>query len=388
MRNLLSIAVISSICVGYLACGGGGSQTFSGDDGGGSSSGGGSSGGSSGGSAGGSSGGSGGSSSGGSSSGGSSGGSGSSSGGGPCTTNTGPISGSVGASGGSISRLVFGVAGDTRPANEDDVAGYTTSGGPKDIITKIFQDIEAQSPHPPFILATGDYQFSSTGSSSVAQQEVGIYMTARGNYNGAFFPAMGNHECGVGNGCSGSTQCNCGPNNSGGATPNYNEFMSQMLGPISQSNPYYSFNVNASDNSGWTAKFVITAANAWDSNQQSWLQTTMAVKTTYTFIVRHEASDATPPLPDGVAAIDAVIANFPYTLMINGHAHTYYYYWGNPNKVTIGNGGAPLTSKTYGFGIISQRCDGAIVGDMYDYMSLQPDTKFHFVITPDGKETQ
>jgi hypothetical protein len=262
------------------------------------------------------------------------------------------------------------------------VGGYPTS-----IITKLFQDVEASSPRPPFILGTGDYQFSSTGSGSYAQQQIGIYMTARGNYNGTFFPAMGNHECGVANGCSGSTDCNCGPGTSGGSPPNFTEFMGQMLGPISQSSPYYSFNVNATDNS-WTAKFVITAANSWTSAQQSWLQTTMAVKTTYTFIVRHEASDATPPLPAGVAAIDTAIANYPYTLMINGHAHTYYYYWGNPNKVTIGNGGAPLTSKTYGYGIFSQRCDGMIVGDMYDYMSNAADTKFHFVITPDGKETQ
>ena len=74
-----------------------------------------------------------------------------------------------------------------------------------------------------------------------------------------------------------------------------------MLAPIGQTaNPYYSINVNAADNS-WTAKFVITAANAWDTAQQTWLQSTLAQKTTYTFIVRHEPSDATPPLPPGVA---------------------------------------------------------------------------------------
>lgn len=390
MRILLSSLVIAAACAAIGACGSSdGNPSFGGDDGGGGSGSGGSSGGSgsssgtgSGGSsgAGSGSGGSGSSSGGhGSSSGGSS---GSSSGSSGCTTNNGSISGSVGANGGSISRLLFGVVGDTRPPNEDDVSGYPTS-----IITKIYQDIEAFSPHPPFALATGDYMFSSTGSGSTASQQVGIYMQARGAYTGASFPAMGNHECGVGSGCSGSTDCNCGPNNSGGATPNYSAFMSQMLAPLSQTKPYYSFNVNATDNS-WTAKFVITAANAWDSAQQSWLQTTMAQKTTYTFIVRHEASDATPPLPPGVAGVDAVIANYPYTLMINGHAHTYYYYYGTPNAVTVGNGGAPLTSKTYGYAIISQRCDGNIVGDMYDYMSNMADSKFHFVITPDGKETQ
>ncbi len=301
--------------------------------------------------------------------------------GGPCTTNTGPITGTVGANGGSLSRLVFAVVGDTRPQYEDQPSTYPTS-----IITKIFQDIEALSPHPPFALGTGDYQFSSTGSGSTASQQVGIYMQTRASYTGAFFPAMGNHECGVSGGFSTSDNNNCGPGNQGGATPNYNAFMSQMLGPISKTTPYYSFNVNATDNS-WTAKFVITAANAWDTAQQSWLQTTMAQKTTYTFIVRHEASDATPPLPPGVAGVDAVISSFPYTMLIVGHAHTYYWYYKTPNVVTFGNGGAPLTSKDYGYGLFSQRCDGAIVVDEINYQTGATDTKFHFVVTPAGAET-
>jgi hypothetical protein len=212
-------------------------------------------------------------------------------------------------------------------------------------------------------------------------------MQARQAYTGAFFPVMGNHECGVGNGCAGSTECNCGPNNSGGATPNYNEFMSQMLGPLSQSNPYYSINVSAIDNS-WTAKFVMTAANAWDSAQQTWLQNTLAQKTTYTFVVRHEPSDAMPPLPPGVAGVDAVIAQYPYTLLIAGHSHTYGHWNTAPQVVVIGNGGAPLSSKNYGYGLFSQRCDGAIVADEYDYMSGATDSYFHFAVTPQGMITQ
>jgi hypothetical protein len=300
---------------------------------------------------------------------------------GPCTTNTGPITGTVGASGGSLSRLVFAVAGDTRPPDEDDVSGYPTS-----IITKIFQDIEAQSPHPPLVLGTGDYQFSSTNSEdSVSSQEVGIYMTARQSYTGAFFPAMGNHECGVSGPYSTSDNNNCGPcpECNGGVTPNYTAFISQMLAPISQTNPYYSINVNAIDGS-WTAKFVITAANSWGSAQESWLETT------YTFVVRHEASDATPPLPPGVAGVDAVLTMYPYTLLIVGHAHTYDRYVVAPQTVqtiVLGNGGAPLSSKDYGYGLFSQRCDGAIVGDEYDYESGATDSYFHFVVTPDGAIT-
>jgi hypothetical protein len=198
---------------------------------------------------------------------------------------------------------------------------------------------------------------------------------------------MGNHECGVSGGFSGSTENNCGPNNQGGATPNYNAFMSQMLAPLNQSNPYYAITVTAQDNS-WTAKFVMTAANAWDDGQNSWLQQTMAQKTTYTFVVRHEPSDAMPPLPPGVAGVDAVLAQYPYTLLITGHSHTYGHYKSSPQVVVIGNGGAPLSSKNYGYGLFSQRCDGAIVADMYDYMSGATDGYFHFVITPNGQLTQ
>ncbi|MGH7295355.1 MAG: metallophosphoesterase [Polyangiaceae bacterium] len=383
MRNTLIFAAIVSAAACYLACGsqGGSGASGSGDDGGGStsSSGGGSSGGSSSGTS--SSSGSGGSSSGTSSGASSSGSGGSSSG---CTANTGPITGSVGASGGSISRLVFGVVGDTRPTNEDDPSGY-----PSSIISTIFSDLQAQSPRPPLVVATGDYQFSSTGSNSTATQQVDLYMQARAGYSGSFFPAMGNHECGVSGGFTTSDNNNCGPGNQGGATPNYNAFIKQMLAPISQTKPYYSINVNATDGS-WTAKFVVTAANAWDTAQQTWLESTLAQKTTYTFVIRHEASDSYPPLPPGVAGVDAALANAPYTLLIVGHAHTYGHYSSTPKSVTIGNGGAPITAsnKDYGYAVFSQRCDGAIVADEYDYKTNATDSYFHFVITPDGTITK
>jgi len=391
MRNVVALIAISSLCAGYLACSSNGSTPAEWGDDGGSASGSSGSGGSSGSSSGGSSG-----SSSGSSSGGSSGGSSGSSSGGGCTTNNGPITGSVGASGGSISRLVFAVVGDTRPPNEDDVGGY-----PTDVITKIYQDIQALTPRPPLSLATGDYQFSSTGDNSGASQQISLYMQARQAYSGAFFPAMGNHECGVATGCSGSTDCNCVAGQGGTGTANLQAFMSGMVQPLGQTNPYYSINVNSTDNS-WTAKFVVTAANAWDSTQQAWLQNVMAQKTTYTFVVRHEPSDSTTP-PPGVAGVDAILTQYPYTLLLTGHNHDYGHwtsYLGTPacgsncppasREVVIGNGGAPLSSSKYdyGYAVFSQRCDGAIVADEYDYMTNVADSYFHFVITADGTITK
>jgi hypothetical protein len=297
-----------------------------------------------------------------------------------CPSSTDPITGTVGISGGSISRLVFAVAGDTRPANVDDPSAYPTA-----IITKIFQDIEALTPQPALVLGTGDYQYSSTGSSATGSQQVGLYMQARALYSGPFFPAMGNHECGISGPYITSDNNNCGPGNPGGVTPNYTAFMSQMLAPISQTNPYYAINVNAIDGS-WTAKFVITAANDWTTAQQSWLETTMAQPTTYTFVVRHEGSEI-PPLPPGVAGVDAVLAQYPYTLMIVGHIHNYGHYSNEPQVVVFGNGGAPLQGGDYGFGLFSQRCDGAIVVDAIDYDTGAADSSFHFVITPQGTIT-
>ncbi len=404
MRYALATAAVLAVGATYVACGSPASQPgFGGDSGTGSGSG------SSGGGSGSSSGTSGGSSgSTGSSSGGSS---GCSSGtvttpdGGTCTTNTGPISGTVGNSGGSVSRLVFGVVGDTRPASEDDPGGYPTS-----TITTIFNDFQDQSPRPVLVLGTGDYQYSSTSDDSDANEQVQIYMTARGGYSGAFFPAMGNHECGTANGACSSDFANC----SGTTTANQSAFLSEMMQPIGQSKPYYSINVNAADNS-WTAKFVITAANAWDSTQQSWLQGVLAQKTTYTFVVRHEPSDTSPDtcgsctstdlscIAPGVGPIDALLTQYPYTMLFVGHTHNYGHYttyFSGPiacgsncppasRAVIVGNGGAPITgTSTFGYVIAAQRCDGAMVVDEYNYMTNATDDKFHFVITPTGTITQ
>jgi hypothetical protein len=314
-------------------------------------------------------------------------------------TDTGPISGMVSNTGGSVSRLVFAAIGDTRPPNEDDPSGYPTS-----VITTIFQKIEAQSPHPVLAVGTGDYQFSSISNTSGANEQLQTYMTARATFTGAFFPAMGNHECGVGSGCSTSDNCNCVDGQGGSGTANLQAFLSQMMQPIGQSLPYYSINVSATDNS-WTAKFVVTAANAWDSAQQTWLQTTLAVPTTYTFVVRHEPTDtAVNDVPPGVAASDALLTQYPYTLLLVGHTHNYghftSYFPGTlacgsscppaSQAVVIGNGGAPLSSAKYDYGYVlfSQRCDNAIVVDEYDYMTGATDSYFHFVVTPTGQITQ
>src|SRR5579871_2059760 len=64
--------------------------------------------------------------------------------------------GTVGPTGGTVSRLFFGVTGDTRPANCDDVANYPTQ-----TITQIFSDMNTAGVQ--FALATGDHQYVCSG---------------------------------------------------------------------------------------------------------------------------------------------------------------------------------------------------------------------------------
>jgi hypothetical protein len=283
-----------------------------------------------------------------------------------------PPTGTVGVDGGALSRLYFGVVGDTRPPDEDDTSGYPTA-----IITKIFADIQALSPRPSFVVSTGDYQYANpTGTQGAIQ--VGYYLMARAGYSGLQFPAMGNHEC------TGLTNSNCGEGNPDGITNNYTTFMQMLLAPIGQTSPYYEMDVDAPDQS-WTAKFLFIAANAWTQTQADWLAAAMARATTYTFLVRHESASAdTAP---GVNPSENIMAMHPYTLSIVGHTHTYQH--SAAREIIIGNGGAPLSGGVdYGYGMLSQQSDGTIAVDVIDYTSGLADPSFHFAVNPDGSPAQ
>jgi hypothetical protein len=264
------------------------------------------------------------------------------------------------------SRFVFAVTGDCRPTIPDDVPGYPTK-----IAQTIFDDIAALHPAADFVVGTGDYQFSDP-LTGLASDQIALYMGARKAFAGPFYPAMGNHEC------DGLTDSNCGPGTSTGNTVPYTAFMSDMLGPIGQKEPYYVIHTAASDAS-WTLKLVYIAANAWTSEQATWLASAMAEATTYTFVVRHEPAAAnTAP---GVTPSEAIMAKYPYTLALVGHTHTFEK--SGPREVIVGNGGAPLSSSVnYGFGLVTQRKDGTVLVEMIDYESGA--TSDAFALTPTG----
>jgi len=282
-----------------------------------------------------------------------------------------PVLGSVGAAGGSVSRLYFAVVGDTRPAAMDDTAGYPTG-----VISTIYATMNALAPRPSFGVSTGDYQYTSP-SGGEAPAQVGLYLAARAAYAGVLFPAMGNHEC------TGATASNCGPGSVDGVTGAYGAYLAKLLAPIGRTSPYYEVDVDADDGS-WTSKILVLAANAWSSEQGAWLDRAMSRATTYTFVVRHEGSNATAA--PGVAPSERILAAHPYTLAICGHTHTY----DHParREVIVGNGGAPLSSsrKGYGFAVVSQQPGGAIAVDMIDYASGLADPGFHFALSADGSQ--
>jgi hypothetical protein len=266
----------------------------------------------------------------------------------------------------------FAVVGDTRPPNEDDVTGYPTG-----VITGIWHDVQAFSPHPDFAVSTGDYVFANpnppNGMMPTVDAQLDLYLGARAQYTNAVFAAMGNHEC------TGATASNCGAGNHDGITPNYAEFLTRMLGPYGITKPYYAYEFAASDGS-WTAKLVVTAANAWTDAQGTWLDQELAKPTTYTFVVRHE--DASADTAPGVTPSESIIAAHPLTLKIVGHTHTYRHDATN-HELICGNGGAPLTSgANYGYAILTRLPTGAIQVTEYDYSTNQSVDSWS--VNPDG----
>jgi len=291
-----------------------------------------------------------------------------------------------------VANLSFGTVGDTRPANST-TGHYPAS--VKTIIGAIFSGLQAQN--IPFAVATGDFGFSSTGAGSALPQYQD-YMAARANYSGTFLPTMGNHEC------NGFTDSNCPVGSYTGMTQDYiNTIVSPSTG---QASLYFSALYLATDGS-WSAKLVFVAANAWNTAQQTWLQSTLGVHTTYTFIVRHEpANDARAP---GVTPSESLMSSAfnagHLTLSLTGHTHLVQLPggtqpYGDPFGSTlayetiIGVGGAPLDAgPAYGYAVSTRRAsDGAIVTQVYKAANSSgtpivpnvADTSFRFAVNADG----
>ena len=266
-----------------------------------------------------------------------------------------------------LGELRFAIVGDTRPTNEDDTASYPTA-----VVTRIWDDVTAETPQPPFAISTGDYMYAAPANHEQDPQ-LDLYLGARAHYAGPVYAAMGNHEC------TGSTTSNCGDGNADGVTANMTAYLDRMVRPLGPNRAWYVVHLAAADAS-WTAKVVVVAANAWSDEQAAWLETTLSTPTTYTFVVRHEPDYATAV--DGVNKSGAILAAHPLTLLITGHVHTYAHL-PDSHEVIIGNGGAPLVDAVdYGYAIVFRRADGALDVTAYDYMTRA--VIDHFVVNADG----
>jgi hypothetical protein len=224
------------------------------------------------------------------------------------------------------------------------------------------------------------------------------YMAARANFKGTYLPTMGNHEC------NGYTNSNCPVGSYTGMTQDYvNTIVTPSTG---QSSVYYSALYVAADGS-WNAKFIFIAANSWSTAQQTWLQQTLAVPTTYTFTIRHEPANANtaPGTTPSENLLSSSYSAGQLTLSLTGHTHLvqlpggtqpYGDQYGSTQayEIIIGNGGAPLDGgPTYGYAVATRRqSDGAIVTQLYESAnsSSSPivpnvaDPNFRFAVNPNG----
>jgi hypothetical protein len=187
-----------------------------------------------------------------------------------------------------------------------------------------------------------------------AKPQMDLYVAAMKRFSGPVFGSLGNHECTTG------TTSNCAP--PAATNNNYKAFVNGILKPIGKTKPYYEIPFNDTKG-GWTAKLLVTACNAWDSAQKTWLENALKRRTDYTFIARHEPKGSTAPCNNQMDAI-ITASGVRYTMLLVGHVHNYNH---SGKQLLEGCGGAPLSgSANFGFATITQRADGDVRVRQYD----------------------
>ena len=295
----------------------------------------------------------------------------------------------------SLPSLTFGILGDVRPANANDTASF-----PDSILSAIFAGLQSQG--LALTVDVGDHCFqSSTSSGSYCHDQfVNHFMADRNaNYSGKLLPTLGNHE---GCGSNAATSANCTSWSSG----LIHDFLVDIVQPSTGQSAYPYYSVVAYGSWG-TAKFVHIAANAWTSAQNTWLTSTLNVATTYTFVVRHEPSNANtaPGVTPSESLLSSHYSGGTLTLSLTGHTHLVQlpgstkpygdsYGATQAYEIIIGNAGAPLDAGPYyGYAVVTRRAsDGAVVVQSYESVSSDgvtllnnaADTSYRFAVNPNG----
>jgi hypothetical protein len=257
-----------------------------------------------------------------------------------------PITGSVGPTGGTVSRLLFGVSGDARPSMCNETTDY-----PSSVLASIYSRMAAAGVE--FVVDTGDHQFvCQNGTQAMATTQMNLYVAATKMLGSkTTFLTLGNHDC-----VSMTNPNYCGVG--GFETVNFKAFLSALSGISAQ--PYYSFDVHTGPD---MARFVIIADNAWSQTQDTWLNQTLSAAQNYKylFVFRHHPLDNTD-MPD-FQRITQIIKMYRHTMVFTGHTHEIRLdTWNDPSgrTVIVGNGGAPLATgfTWYGFALVEELANG------------------------------
>jgi hypothetical protein len=260
------------------------------------------------------------------------------------------VSGPVGPTGGSVDRLVFGIAGDTRPDRCNGVY-------PQAIINNIFMGMRGQGVQ--FAVDQGDHIFNCGYNAEAfagAQKQMSQYVSAAALLGKTVFMTMGNHEC------SGESQalCTLGVY---GANPNYTAYMDALRTVADK--PYYRFDVQTVSG---LAVFLVVADDVWDDAEKSWLTQQLVdadAHAKYTFVSKHHP-DGNDDHPEFQQIYD-LVRQHKYTLFLTGHSHLYKRQYNDKRAIVVGFGGAPLAGGTFwGYGIVRQGADDRITVVVYD----------------------
>ena len=255
--------------------------------------------------------------------------------------------------------LSFAVFGDARPARPGDTQNY-----PSAIVAGNFAQMQAKGAQ--FAVGTGDYCFANYEADMTAQ--VDLFLGGEASFtNGPIYHTMGNHEC------TGRDRVEL---------------------PERQREPERA-RVHVAARAGRRHHAVLPHRRRHAARQgQAGVRRRQRVVRRAGGVAHatarrsdhlHLRRASQPPSVTetlGVAPSEAIIHAAPLTLELLGHFHTYKRI--DTQHVISGNGGAPLSSASYGFLLVQELESGEIaVSEIEEVSGNVTDT---WKVTADGKD--
>ena len=229
----------------------------------------------------------------------------------------------------------FAVMGDCRPANYVNTASGAAAAYPTQIITRIFSEIVGRNPD--FALFSGDMVYTvNPPDGTAAGAQIDLFLSARNQLDRPFAAALGNHE-----------------DSDGVDVPVFQQKLGQPL-------TYFGFTIHTQKGD---VRFTVPDDTYWDSRQLTWVQSELSSSAPYHIVLKHYPSDSTE---NDETTFKQLIAQYPPTLILEGHSHTYDK--PHPNEMVLGTAGAPLANSApgYGYAIVDQLSSGKFQVSVYD----------------------